>query len=255
MSGSFIKTVKDLKLAKSNDLLFIPRVTEWLSEHAELEMTNEVIELVVDILADESNSIRDGRFGSSSRGTCKRQQIFTYLGIEGVYSTDYLRNNIFLDGHWRHLRWQLVGLESGALTHVEVPFSNKGLRLTGSIDGANYDEEWIFELKGAFQFPKEVPTRHLYQIHTYFLGTGLKRCAYVVENKQTQEFKEWVVVQDNDMMKQVRKELDDLNRAVEKQELPAPLHLCERQEGPEYKKCPFAKTCLKQQEWPDSEWN
>lgn len=252
MSREFTNAVKAIKL--NSEQLFSPRVTEWLMHNSEVEMTPEMIELVIDILADESNSIRHTRFGSSSRGGCQRQQLFTYLGMPGKSKLDYRLNSIFLDGHWRHLRWQLVGLAAGALTHVEVPFAVDKYNLTGSVDGLNEDEGWIFELKGAFQLPSEVPFKHLLQIHTYFLGTGYDRCAYVVECKRTQEFREWVVHKDDEIMKQVRKELDDLNRALDEGQLPQTLAECDIREGA-YKTCPYAKECLKQASWPEeSKW-
>lgn len=241
---SLIKAIKDIKVNK--DLLVTPRMVEYLSDPANAQGTitnDDLVEVAVSILTDTSNSIRHGRFGSSSRGTCLRSQLFAYVGMPGQVSMDYKLHNVFQDGHYRHLRWQMMGLDAGIFTHVEVPFALPKYNLTGSIDALNEDEGWLFELKGAYRIPTEVPEKHLLQIHTYFLATGYDRCSYVVEDKASQEWREWVVKRDPKIIDEVRKELNDLNRALETRELPEPLEECRDHEGA-WKKCPYRKHCL-----------
>jgi hypothetical protein len=247
--SKLIKAVKSIKL--NRDMIVTPRIVEYLSSTSDIDLTNDMQKLLVDLMTDDSNSKRTGRFGASSRGTCQRAQLWSYLGMPKTGDVDYVLNNIFMDGKWRHARWQLMGLAAGVFTDVEVGYKLDKYRLGTSIDAINSDEEWLFELKGAHMIPKQVPEKHLLQIHSYFLVTGYERCSYVVECKRTQEFKEWVILRDESMMTQVREELESLNEYVESITLPPILSECEAKDGV-YKRCPYRGTdcCVSQTEYP-----
>lgn len=251
--SGFLKTVRNLK---KNELLITPRVTEFLIKNPNMIISDENAEVLRTIVTDNSNSVRHGRFGASSRGTCLRQQIFKYLGMPGKAGLDPILHNIFLDGTWRHIRWQMMGLEAGFFTHVEVPAAKPKLRLSISIDALNQDEEWLFELKGASRMPNEVPEKHLLQIGTYFLVTGYEKAVYLVEDKRSQDWKEWVVYRDPKIMKSVEEELDALNEAVEHRKLPAALPGAASGKEGECKTCPFQPWCHQQgSRYPgDGQW-
>lgn len=255
MTSKLIKTVKSIKLNRDN--IVTPRIVEYLSLYSDVELTESMRETLLELLTSDANSQRTGRFGASSRGTCLRAQLWSYLGMPKTGDVDYILNNIFMDGKWRHARWQLMGLAAGVFTDVEVQYRKPKYNLGTSIDAINEDEGWLFELKGAHMIPKQVPEKHLLQIHTYFLATGFDRCSYVVECKRTQEFKEWVVVRDERMMTQVREELETLNGYIDDRKLPPILQECQAKEGA-YKRCPYrgASCCVSQSSFPDgSKWD
>jgi hypothetical protein len=249
MTSKLIKTVKSIKL--NRDKIVTPRIVDYLSTRSDVELTEDMESELLRLMTDDSNSKRDGRFGASSRGTCMRAQLWSYLGMPQTGDVDYVLNNIFMDGKWRHARWQLMGLAAGVFTDVEVSYTEPKYKLGTSIDAINRDEGWLFELKGAHMIPKEVPEKHLLQIHTYFLVTGYDRCSYVVECKRTQEFREWVVSRDDAMMTQVREELETLNGYTDDRKLPPILPECEAKEGA-YKRCPYrgASCCVSQTSYP-----
>lgn len=251
------KRVRLKKSAREDGLILTPRVVSWLSKNTDVrpEAGSDIEEEMLRIMRSDANSKREGRFGASSRGNCLRRQLFMYLGMESENWIDWSLANIFFDGHMRHLKYQLMGLHGGFFTHVEWPFADPARRVTVSVDALNEEEGWLFELKGAYKIPDEVPWHHLLQIHTYFLITGYAVCVYLVEEKGSQRIKEWVVRKDPKIMAIIEKELDDLNEAVETEVLPPVKAECEKREG-EYKECPYARYCRSQKEWPtDGQWD
>lgn len=253
---SLARTLKNIK--KGSALIVTPRIDQWLIEHSEgITLRPENMAILADLLSKSTNSDRSGRFGASSRGDCHRQQVFKYLGMPGMGRVDPVLANLFNDGTWRHLRWQMMGLEAGVFTHVEVPVSVPQLRLKISLDGLNDQEEWGFELKGASNYlgktMAELDPKHMLQVHTQLLATGYDRWVYVVEDKRSQEWREFVITKDAFWMRQVKKELAILNEAVEHRKLPGILPECQAQKGA-YQACPFARKCLAQSDWFGDDW-
>jgi hypothetical protein len=266
-------TIKSLLRAQKSDQLVTPKVNEFLLRNPEgmllnedgTDLADETKDLIEQIMqrAFVSNSDRSGRFGASSRGKCQRAQMWTYLGMPSAKILDPDKANLFNDGKFRHLRWQVMAVQSGALTHAEYPIKYEKYRLTSSVDGLNSDDAFLFELKGdrnmARLLEKEggVVEEHNYQIHTMFLMTGWDVCAYVMEDKSTQQWREIVVHKDPAIMRVVKQELEELNQHVEDRTLPEPLPSCKAKTGP-YRTCPFAGPCIRRWEagnvyWPVDE--
>lgn len=255
---SVAKLMKSLK--RVDDLLITPSIEAWLREVPEgVVWDDSGLRLWADLVrkADRNNN-RQGRFGASSRGTCPRKQVFVYLGMPGVRLLDPETQNLFNDGKWRHLRWQMMGLQSGILTHAEYPATLDKYRVKVSMDGLNAEGQWLFELKGDRRSSRLMdgdPDDHLLQIHTMFLVTGWDRAAYVVEDKANNTWRERVVRRDPVIINRVKAELEELNEHVENRRLPEPLPSCLNKEGP-YRTCPFASNCLERHffdgdTWPD----
>lgn len=258
---TLIKTIRNI--TKQETGIITARMERYFEECPELEVrTQEEVDLLVRLMSPSQNSIRHGRFGASSRGTCERRQVFSYLGMPSARLPDPRLKNIFWDGKLRHIKWQLMGLQAGVFTHVEHPVSIPEWRSTISLDALNDDEGWLFELKGSSNFlgTMEVPYNHLLQIHTYFLFTGWDTCVYVIEDKRTQEWREIVVRKDHLIMGKVERELERLNTAVEEEALPEIKDECYRKKG-EYRDCPYAAQCLRHEDhgdpWPGDgrEWS
>lgn len=248
--GDLNSLVKSIKANKTIGL----RLTRWLSENDEVRAeTTEGEMLLVSMIGNTSYS-RAGRFHASSSGSCPRKQMFEYLGVEPDTKHPASLRAIFHDGHFRHLRWQLMLLNAGIIDTVEKRYDLPELLVSGSVDGLNLEEGWIFELKGAnpkvFEKVKNsgmcLP-EHNRQIHVYFLLTGLDRAIIVYENKATQAYEEIEVKKDEDLMEEIRGEYSDLTEDVLRSRLPLMLKLCEQQQGVEYDRCPYAETC------PDAE--
>lgn len=257
MSGltSRIKSIK-----KATPLLVTPRVEAFLARNPEgvvwdedgFRLFREIVE------RSGGNEDRSGRFGASSRGSCLRRQVFTFLGMPELRLIEAEVQNLFNDGKWRHLRWQMMGVQSGALTHAEWPTAVPNYRLKVSMDGLNADEGFLFELKGDRNYSRVmdgVPDAHILQIHTMFLATGYDTAAYLIEDKASQQWREIVVKRDHKITRFVRDELEVLNDHVEDHKLPDILPACAAKEGP-YRTCGYARECLRRHyedgdQWPD----
>jgi hypothetical protein len=162
--------------------------------------------------------------------------------------TDPVLSNIFLDGTWRHIRWQMMGMTAGWFTAIEVKTTVPELRLGVSADAMNTDERWGFELKGTSQLASVirngVPEKHLLQVHTMMLAFGMDRWVYMAEDKSRQEIHEVVIDADPKMLDRVERELHVLNECVTKRELPEVLPSCRGGDGRLFNGCPFRGVCL-----------
>ena len=245
--ATFSKKIKDWKRAE--DKVLTQRVLSTLTANGgSMVLDEEHTETLVEIVTDGSNSVRHGRFGASSRGDCRRQQVFKYLGIPTVPHGDPTLSNIFLDGTWRHVRWQMMGLQYGWFTRVEVKEALPELRLGVSADAVNDDEGWGFELKGTSRLVEVikngVPLKHQLQIHTMMLAFDFDKWVYMAEDKSRQEIHEVVVERDEELIKSVTEELLDLNEHINNRTLPPVLPACGGASGPLWKSCAFRDVCL-----------
>lgn len=93
-------------------------------------------------------------------------------------------------------------------------------------------EEWGVEIKGCNSnvyrdVVKLGPLEHhLLQIGTYMLGTGFRRFSLIYDNKDTSEFKEYVIEWDDVTIDEVEDELGRLNDHIESKTLPEVLDGC-----------------------------
>lgn len=253
---TLLSAVKNIK--KSEGLLITPKVITFLEHHPDgVVWDDDAYETWRELTQKAmGNEDRSGRFGASSRGMCKRRQIFGFLGMPGGKLLPPDTQNLFNDGKWRHLRWQMMCLQAGAITHAEHPYSYPQLRVSGSMDGLNSYESFGFELKGdrnAARVMGGIPEAHDLQIHTMLLATGWDRFVYIIEDKSTQNWREIIVRRDKRLITEVRTELEELNDHIEDISLPEVLPACAAKAGP-YRTCPFAHQCLHRKDagdyWP-----
>lgn len=251
-----LATIKKIK--KAEPLLVTPHVIRFLEREPEGVVWDDAGYALFKEIVERSkgNEDRSGRFGASAAAKCKRAQVFTYLGMPGGKVIDPEKQNLFNDGKWRHLRWQMMGVQSGALTHAEWPVVYKPLRLKTSVDGLNTYENFGFELKGDRNMSRvmhETPYDHDLQMHTMMLAMGWDTFAYVVEDKSSQEWKEIITHRDEKKIKIVRENLEELNEHVDNHQLPLVLPACAAKEGP-YRTCDFAAQCLRREREQGDYW-
>lgn len=190
--------------------------------------------------------VRVNTFSASSAGRCMRERQLAYLGAKRL-EPDGAGQNIFANGDWVHLRWQVAGLTGGWLAAAEVPVYKKEYQLTGTMDGLLVTGEGL-ELKsindrGFSQVGSYGPKpEHREQVHSYMLAADLDRFRIVYENKNTNEPREFVVERDPVLMDKVKADLDMLNQAQADQRLLPMLPECEVKEG-RYAKCLYRESC------------
>lgn len=257
----------------ASDKIVLPAVHKWLIQHGDDALEERVADVIYTLLTTTPR-YRGGSFSASSSGACPRARIYGYLNYPGE-TIDAQLANIFMDGKWRHLRWQAILLSTNVVLDVEFPLPWPRMRSVGTMDalGVVSDDhpnlawrgkEFGFELKGVstFQFSKYVQDGpkedHLDQVAGYFLSSGLHLFSILYEDKTTQSTHEWVVTADNpDMKRRIAtrmEELEDLNKAVDDEVLPRRLKACAPLKGATFKGCGFGGdkhgVCATVTQWP-----
>lgn len=247
---SLTNLMNELNLEKT-DKIITPIIDKFLSEEKNIVVTDKAIQdKLIEIVSDNSNSKRTGRFGASSRGMCERRQVFDYTGdVEKLDTIDVVLQNLFNDGTWRHIRWQMMGLMSGALTDVEAKVSSeKYPTFGGSIDGIGMSDKYGkygFELKGTSFMVNDVKDIHLKQIHTYFvLDPSIKVFSVIYEDKRSQDWKEFLVYPDPEILTSVKAEMQRLEDSAAFKVYPEVKSDCQLRQGKEYQMCPYRNECL-----------
>lgn len=264
-----------IKAVQNSDHIITPRLQEYLVTHGDDEYPEWVVDKIAEQLVTPPR-VRHSSFSSSSAGQCLRRQVLQFLGAKQG-SVGFQLQNIFNDGKWRHLRWQAILLTAGILTDMEEVATWPKMRARGTLDGIGIvpndhpridwrGEEFGFELKGVstYLFPKykdagPKETDHLQQVARYFLKQGYRLFVIIYEDKSTQEWKEWVIDAESEMMKKIiadqKGELEWLNDSVNRKKLPVMLHECSKLKGTTFNGCPMGGPngpCATAGEWPVS---
>lgn len=265
---------KTLRAARmGNQHIVTPRLKAFMRDNPNLVVEPWVAEKISEQITKQPR-VRSGSFSSSSAGDCPRKQIFQYQGIEPEHPVSATVQNIFYDGTWRHLRWQAVLLQAGIITEIEYPLPWEEMNSVGTMDGLGVvpddhpNEKWRelefgWELKGAntYAFKSAVslpapPAKYNPQVHRYFLSGGFDLFVFIMEDKNTQEWAEWVVEPDEKILDEQREELEMLNGYVARQEIPPMLDGCRAGTDPRWAKgwCPFAGNggvCVRTNTWEE----
>lgn len=245
-----------IRTAKRGDLIVTPVIDRWLVQHPEGVVLDDDLLTKLRAITTKMPRDRSSSWAASARGSCLRSQVFTYMGTKQASFLDPRRQNLFNDGTWRHIRWQMMMLSAGLLKDIEVPVYKEHYNMVGTMDGEG--DGWGFELKGIYSLSAVNGTgpldHHLLQIHSYFLARpDLKKFVLVYEDKRTQEYKEFVIDRDPALMKAVRRELAALQRSVSDKELPEVLDECKSGKGQTFNGCPYKTTCLEIADWSEAE--
>jgi len=239
---------KHIKIAKQNTII-TPRLYGWLNQHSDGVKVHdpEIMEKVTRILTGPEKD-RSGSFHPSQLYQCPRLQVFEFYGLPGPSKAyNPTLQNLFNDGHFRHLRWQIMLLSAGIISDIEVSIASPEFRLTGSMDGVNREEGWMFELKGTSQYSsvlsKGVMPAHVKQVHAYLHASGLDKAVVVYECKSSQQWTEFEVSKDPEIIAEIEGILTVLNRAIDTDVLPEPLDDCKNRKGA-FLRCKYASSCL-----------
>jgi hypothetical protein len=270
MASTAIRIGDIVKATRQTDLIITPKTNNWLVAHGDDPLPKDVAELIYEQLITTPRD-RTQSFSASSAGSCMRAQELQFLGIPQVGVIDSQLQNIFNDGKWRHLRWQAMGFQVPFLIRMEMPLYWRNMLSRGTIDGLGIVDddhprtawrglEYGFELKGvnswgyraAVKQDKGTKIAHKRQIARYFLMGGFDLFVTIYENKDTQEWFEWVETPNKKYMDEQAAELDELVKAVKTKQLHPMLPQCKIQTG-EFKDCPFGTAmgpCIRSGDWP-----
>jgi hypothetical protein len=251
-------SLKDMIKATHNELPITMRHETWMTKaNGNPVYSDEALAFAAEALAGEAGSQRRRKkmFRASAAGQCQRKQVFSYINMPQADSVDSKLASIFVTGNMLHLKWQLAGLTEGWLTDAEVPVDRDDLNAGGTMDGLTY-------LGGGFEF-KTINSRgyamvmqygpkviHVLQVHHYMLMGGLDHFSVVYENKDTGEWKEFLVPRDESIIEQSRASLEVLNGSLNSKRLLPVLPDCQTKEGQVFRTCPFRTFCVDMKMWP-----
>jgi hypothetical protein len=207
---------------------------------------------IIHALLEKPDRYRGGAFSPSGLSGCKRAQIFGFLDVPIHGGVNFALMAIFADGTWRHLKWQTMLLNMGAIEEAEVYAEDPARRLKGSADGINRKDNWLLEIKGinTYGFANLVQTQepnehHLDQVHGYFELIGdVDRAVFLYEDKNNQQWKEFVQGRESARSAGIADEIDSLNLHIEDRALPPVLDECKNGKGKTFNDCPYSHTCL-----------
>lgn len=257
-----LRTMLDQSLKE--DLIITPAYEEWLDKNPEGTIDPGVAALIAKLMSTPDRD-RSGSFSASQAGLCLRRQELQFIGVKppGVHGTQ--TNRIFNNGKWLHLKWQAELLTAGIIDAVELTVRKSSLTARCTLDGVGVaasgrytDYDFGLEIKGrnlytyGEQVKNDPDEKTRRQMDMQFLLGGFDVMVALNENKNNQEFHEWVFYRDDDRVADARQELEDLNRAIEKGRLHPMLAECKAQTG-EFNKCPFGGAggpCQMSGNWP-----
>lgn len=247
------------RLAKAKNLPITMRHERWLRlpDH-QRKWSDQALEFAGKVLSGEVGGKREHRtpYRVSGTGTCKRRRHFASEGLPKAQHFDSGLHNRFMTGDFLHLKWQMMGLTEGWLTQAEVPVDDDDDLLSGTMDGILHDGS-IFEFKSINDrgFRSVVAwganLHHIKQVHGYMYCSGKQSASIVYENKNDQDWIEIRVQLDEEIIRQITEEIDDLNDQFEDRFLSEPLTDCLAQTGSVYRQCPFKNDCLQINTWDD----
>jgi hypothetical protein len=234
-----------------DDLILTPVLDEFLVTWDGV-VPEHISQRIADIM---KLKLRDRRYSwsASAAGYCWRRQELAFLGMPINGANDPRMQQIFRNGSWVHMRWQATLLTAGLLDNVEVTVKKKSQRARCSMDGEGIAKvgrfkgrDFGYELKGrnGFTYTQQLSAgadeKTRAQVDFEFLLSGHDLFVVMNENKNNQEWKEWVFVRDEDRVKQMAKQIKELNAAVDRKKLHPMLDECRtRQRNSEWDSCPF----------------
>lgn len=224
------------------DYWVTPRYYEFINSQRNLAAERDALMRIM----TRPPRIRTNTFSASGAGRCLRERQLAFLGYPRQ-DPDERGMNIFANGDYVHLRWQVAGYVGGWLKEAEVSVARPEDNLTGTMDGllindAGLEVKSINDRGYAEVSSFGVKPDHREQIHSYMLASGLTVFYVVYENKNTNVIKEFKVERDETLIDKVVADLKILNDATAEQQLVGMLPECKEGTG-RFNRCPYKKVC------------
>ena len=251
MSGAF--SMKNIKMQLKN-LLYLMDESEEFNRDMFFVEFQKLYSLV---MAPDKRA--EGVFHPSQllQG-CARQMTYD---ISGVTPTDRTKRKIgaalqrtFDVGTWYHIYTQNILYQLGFLEGAEVPIINKEKYLNGKADGVFkkevFGERVVLEIKtmNSWNYQKAVFKpfkKHEFQASLYARELGIKKVLYLYINKDTSEYKDFLMPINEEELAVADKKMQSVIDAVKAGEVPSRPSACTDRLCDLAIDCPFATLCFK----------
>jgi hypothetical protein len=238
--------------AHQQKLTITPVHEKWLAEHPNAEYSDEAKAFLADQIGKPDRK-RTESLSPSSAGKCLRRRQFEFLGLpRRSFRTSLIQ--VLHNGTWVHLRWQAAGLSAGWLDEPEVPVAYPELMMKGTMDGRLVDGRGL-EIKSinsnGFRYVmKHGPKReHQHQVTSYALASHIDEWVMLYEDKDTNEYREFLFIPSPEGLYAVRHEYEKLVSAILGQRLIEMKDECWAKQGSEYLQCPYRDVCPLMKSW------
>lgn len=165
-------------------------------------------------------------------------------------------NKIFLNGWVLHEKWQMLFGKYTDVIAIEETIWDDVFKIAFTPDAhiKFRGEEFIVEIKGWKQEEYDkldedgpCPESPMKQALLYCYLTGVKYAIVLVENKNSQAFKLWVIKYDPSIISDVIERLDNLKLYLDKWKVNntfLPARICESRSDERAKGCPMSSVCF-----------
>ena len=218
------------------------------------QYTQEAYDRVIQVMHDDMFTGRegDGRLRPSLIGSCPRQQLFSWMGVEQEPPSSISMQAMDAGTDW-HYRWQLIGLSQGFLTDIEVKVVYEPWNMRGSVDGILSDGSG-FELKtvNSWKYKQVIANgalktefRHMLQVHAYMIALDIDMFSIVYQDRNSGQYQEIRVAKDPVWVDMLTNEMESLVSHIGKNTLPSMLDPCKEQVVTDYayQYCPYKSVC------------
>jgi hypothetical protein len=229
-----------------------------LKDLLQKDTTSALIQTKFDEFFRINNDKRPDRSGLHASSIIAPDTDFCYR--EHVLGFFYKRNKtfiapstlrIFLNGWYVHIKWQDLFKSMGIAESVERTRRSNlwDVYLTPDAIVKLFGKRYVVEIKSANSYAfNGMKTPHagaIRQANFYMFCTGIPRAIILVEDKNTQNIKVWVVEFDPDIARPFVKRLHNIKRFVKlfKQENKLPKKLCSGASCKRAGNCPMKEAC------------
>ena len=237
------------------------RLFAWQASHP-VEYYSAIAELSTKIGTNSEE--RKGLHGSSiiaaQKDFCYREQVISlYFKGKFVPIGNRLRR-IFLEGWLIHLKWQALFQGKGIALGIEDRRMNPEYELYFTPDAiiTLFNRKWVVEIKSmntyGFQSLKKAPEGAIKQVSLYMNelsvldGEEYEQGIVLVEDKNSQNFKLWVVENDKELVAPFIKRMENIQHAREVLASTAPRlpkRICQSADDKRAKACPMVEQCFR----------
>lgn len=256
--------------------ILVPLLEQLLEHQVEIEDEQDM-EFMVKLMQARAAQREKGVFSPSMLGSCQRQAYWVKTGKEKFPATTPRSNFYFMDGNFRHYKWQFALWKAHRLgllelLGVEIRVYDPNGDFAGTIDAIVVieGEMFVVDFKGmhvrAFQTFESFGTPDDYRVQIVgyamivnrsqafesfmgsWMGFEIKRCLLVGENKggpaqrgTSQIALHEDVLEVTKTKSQVKRKIHALRRYVDAEEVPPISCTSVRIQG--FQQCPFAPHC------------
>jgi len=229
---------KYLKNRKDPTKILTPLVDQYMITQDLGDFTEAEANFARQLLLARNLPRQKTYFSPSGAKRCTREQMLNILGHPAKIDDNPRTNNLFDDGHWRHLRWHTIFLRMQRHGYLTVHAQEQLVEyLPWYVAGTPDDvievdgEIYVIDVKGAndavfkeIERTRKLPEHlqgYIWQLHNYMQALHINKGILWFENKNTQEYFELPIKRDMAIIEQLRAQYKLLRKHRKEGTLPA----------------------------------